>query len=270
MKSRNTILTVTLTIATSLTNLVWSQGLTEKKTQAGISTTFGLNMLRMGTAKMNSDGVGSNIGIGVMIHSSLKNSKNLGLSYGLEFEFGSFRFSPAENTYYNYNDKEILTRDESNGTSFQLMERKQKPIYVTLPLMFLFRTDFIGDFRYFGKFGVRNSFLVSNKMNDTGIDLANGSSDVVDFSNMRASGETFFYNGSVGLTAGAEWNFIGSTVLVGELGYFYGITPLFLDRKSSNKSLYTIDNSDPLLPKSDYFSNNASLSQILLKVSILF
>jgi hypothetical protein len=132
--------------------------------------------------------------------------------------------------------------------------------------MFLFRTDFIGDFRYFGKFGVRNNFLVSNNMNDTGVDNPLLSNQVVEFSNMRASGETFFYNGSVGLTAGAEWNFVGSTSLVAEAGYFYGITPLFLDRKVENKSLYNTDN---LFNKS-YFSNDASLSQILLKVSILF
>lgn len=244
----------------------WGQGVADKKTQAGLTGTFGLNVLRMGTNKMNADGVGSNLGIGVMVHSSFKNSKNLGLAYGLEFEFGSFKFEPAQQSYYNYDDKSILTSDESNGNSslFELQSRTQKPVYVTIPLMFLFRTDFIGDFRYFGKFGVRNNFLVSNKMNDSGIDKQ--TNQAVDFSNMKASGETFFYNGSVGLTAGAEWNFVGSTALVAEAGYFYGITPLFLDRKTDNKSLFYLDNG---LNKS-YFSNNANLSQILLKVSILF
>ena len=101
-------------------------------------------------------------------------------------------------------------------------------------------------------------------MNDSGIDKQ--TNQAVDFSNMKASGETFFYNGSVGLTAGAEWNFVGSTVLVAEAGYFYGITPIFLDRKTDNKSLFYLDNG---LSKT-YFSNNANLSQILLKVSILF
>jgi hypothetical protein len=247
----------------------YAQGISDKKTQAGLTGTFGLNMLRMGTNKMESNGVGSNLGIGVLIHSSFKNSKNLGLAYGLEFEFGSFKFAPSEKTYYNYDDKNILTFDELNGNLnvFQLQERTQKPVYVTIPLMFLFKTDFIGDFRYFGKFGIRNNFLVSNKMNDTGIENPILSNQVVDFLNMKASGETFIYNGSIGLTAGAEWNFVGSTALVAEAGYFYGITPLFLDRKKDNKSLYT---KDPVTSESQYFSNNANLSQILLKVSILF
>jgi hypothetical protein len=257
--------TLTLFTVLGLTS-TWGQGIADKKTQAGLTGTFGLNMLRMGTNKMNSNGVGSNLGIGIMIHSSFKNSKNLGLAYGLEFEFGSFKFEPAQQSYYNYDDKSILTSGQSNGNSslFELQSRTQKPVYVTIPLMFLFRTDFIGDFRYFGKFGVRNNFLVSNKMNDSGIDKQ--TNQVVDFTNMKASGETFFYNGFVGLTAGAEWNFVGSTVLVAEAGYFYGITPLFLDRKAENKSLYTAD----LLGGREYYSNNANLSQILLKVSILF
>lgn len=268
MKSRNMKLWSFAFVTLFSMNISWGQGIADKRTQAGLTGTFGLNMLRMGTNKMNANGVGSNLGIGVMIHSSFKNSKNLGLAYGLEFEFGSFKFSPASATYYDYNDKEILSDKNSNDATgfFQLQERTQKPVYVTVPLMFLFKTDFIGDFRYFGKFGVRNNFLVSNKMNDSGIEnpsLINN--QTVDFSNMRANGETFFYNGSVGLTAGAEWNFVGSTALVAELGYFYGITPLFLDRKPENKSLYTWDG-----VSRNYFSNNANLSQILLKVSILF
>ena len=257
----------TLTLFTLLgLTVTWGQGIADKKTQAGLTGTFGMNVLRMGTNKMNSNGVGSNLGIGIMIHSSFKNSKNLGLAYGLEFEFGSFKFSPANPTFYDYNDKEILSDKNSDVATgiFKLEERTQKPVYVTIPLMFLFKTDFIGDFRYFGKFGVRNNFLVSNKMNDSGVDMATG--QTVDFLNMKSNGETFFYNGSVGLTAGAEWNFVGSTVLVAEAGYFYGITPLFLDRKAENKSLYTAD----LLGVREYYSNNANLSQILLKVSILF
>lgn len=249
-------------------SVFWSQGISAKKTQAGLTSTFGLNSLRMGTNNMFSNGVGSNLGIGVMIHSSFKNSKNLGLAYGLEFEFSTLKFKPAEPTYYQFDDKSILTSDESNGNLnvFELKERTQKPVYVTIPLMFLFRTDFIGDFRYFGKFGVRNNFLVSNKMNDTGIENPLISNSMIDFTNMRASGETFFYHGSVGLTAGAEWNFVGSTALVAEAGYFYGITPLFLDRRVDNKSLFTTD----IIGNRAYFSNNANLSQILLKVSILF
>ena len=248
-------------------SILFGQNISDKRTQAGLTGTFGLNMLRMGTNKMNANGLGSNVGIGIAVHSAFKNSKNLGLAYGLEFEFGSFKFEPNSTTFYDYNDKVILSNENSQDATgtFELKERTQKPVYLTVPIMFLFRTDFIGDFRYFGKFGVRNNFLVSNKMNDTGSDLGSTSQNT-ELLNMKSNGETFFYNGSVGMTAGAEWNFVGSTALVAELGYFYGITPLFLDRKVENKTLYTLDSA----LKPSYFSNNANLSQIMLKVSILF
>jgi hypothetical protein len=246
-------------------NLLFGQNISDKSIQAGLTGTFGLNSLRMGTSKMNANGLGSNLGIGIVVHSALKNSKNLGIASGLDFEFGTFKFVPATATYYNYNDKAILSDEDAVDATgvFQLTERTQKPVYLTVPLMFLFRTDFIGEFRYFGKFGIRNSFLVSNKMNDTGIDITSPSQST-ELLNMKSTGETFFYNGSVGMTAGAEWNFVSSTSLVAELGYFYGITPLFFDRKEKN-SLYTTGSLTP-----SYFSNNANLNQILFKISILF
>ncbi len=249
------------------TNLLFSQNIEDKKTQAGLTGTFGLNSLRMGTSKMNTNGIGSDLGIGIVSHTAFKNSQNLGIASGLEFEFGTFKFEPASDTYYSYDPKFILSNENSKDAKgvFHLKERTQKPVYVTLPLMFLFRTDFIGDFRYFGKFGIRNSFLVSNKMNDTGSDIT-APTQSTELLNMKSSGETFFYNGSVGMTLGAEWNFVGSTSLVAEAGYFYGITPLFLDRKDSNKTLFTLDN----LATPTYFSNNANLNQILFKISILF
>jgi phospholipid/cholesterol/gamma-HCH transport system substrate-binding protein len=75
---------------------------------------------------------------------------------------------------------------EESGTSgsstFLLSDRAQKSTYISVPLMLLFRTDFIGDFRYFGKFGIRNSFMVSSKFNDYGQVL--GSSDMVENNNM--------------------------------------------------------------------------------------
>jgi hypothetical protein len=83
--------------------------------------------------------------------------------------------------------------------------------------------------------------------------------------NFTTPGDMFFYKGSIGLSAGAEWNFIETTSLVAEIGYFYGITPLHLERKEANRTLYTIDNGTRT-----YFSNKANQNQLLFKISILF
>lgn len=253
------------------TSFAMGQGAADKRVQAGLTGNFGLNMVNMATSKMDKNGVGTNLSIGVAVHTTFKNSKNLGLSTGLEFDFGSLKFKPAQPTYYGYNDTDVMDKQTANDAvaTFQLTERTQKPLYATIPLMFLFKTDFIGDFRYYGKFGVRNSFLISQKINDEGTEFTNAlliNGTPKSNENMKAPGEMFFYNGSIGLAAGAEWNFVGSTCLTAEVGYYYGITPLYLDRNDNKKTLYTMD----ALYNRTYFSNKANMNQLMLKIAILF
>ena len=127
--------------------------------------------------------------------------------------------------------------------------------------MLLFRTNFIGDFRYFGKFGIRNTFLLTHSIEDEGGQVGgNNDNNIL----MTSPGEMFLYNGSIGLTVGAEWNFVGSTCLVLEAGYYYGITPYFLDRKDENKTMYNVG-----LNK-EYYSASARQNQLIFKLSILF
>ncbi len=246
-----------------------SQGIENKKIQAGITTNFGLNSTTMGTSKINDNGTGTNFSIGLLFHKSFEDSKNFGLASGLEFDFSSIKFAsnPTEDTiYYNYNDREILPSSSTNQSIFQLQTRKHKTLLVTLPVSLLFRTDPIGSFRYFAKFGIRNSFLISNKMVDKGIDITNPAIlKEKENINMTSKNDMFFYQASLGLSLGAEWNFVGSTSLVAEMSYYYGLTPLFLDRKEENKTLYHNVNGE-ITP----FSNKATLNQLNLKFAVLF
>ena len=247
-----------------LSGLALGQAAAEKRVQAGLTSNLGMNLLTMGTTRMESAGIGGNFSIGIVMHSAFKNSKNLGISTGLDFDFATTKYSTNVPTFYRYSDTEILKKEQSGGTTFVLADRDQKSTYVTVPLMLLFITEFIGDFIYFGKFGIRNSFMVSSKFNDYGQVL--GSSDMVENNNMKSSGEAFFYQGSIGLSAGAEWNFVGSTCLMLEGGYYYGITPQYLDRKDNKRTLSTIDsNLQPI-----HYSNQSTMSQILIRVSLLF
>jgi hypothetical protein len=132
--------------------------------------------------------------------------------------------------YYYYNDTEIYPKSEylngnavyaPSGKLFNVIERKEKPIYLTIPTMLMFRTKFIGYFRYFGKFGVRNSFLLSSEIYDKG--YVDGAGELTDNSKVRSAvRDLSLYKGFVGISGGAEWNFSGSTCLVAELGYYYG------------------------------------------------
>ena len=246
-----------------------SQSIENKKIQAGITTNFGLNFATMGTSKMDNNGAGTNFSIGLLLHKSFKGSKNFGFASGLEFDFGSIKFAsnPTEDTiYYNYNDREILPSSSTNQSTFQLQTRKHKTSLVTIPVALLFRTDPIDKFRYFAKFGIRNSFLISNKMVDKGIDITNPAIlKEKENINMTSKNEIFFYQASLGLSIGAEWNFVGSTSLVAEMSYYYGLTPLFLDRKEENKTLYHDVNGE-ITP----FSNKATQNQLNLKFAVLF
>jgi len=261
---------------------VFSQSAEDKTVQAGLTFNAGANFLSPSSNKIETDGGGSILSIGLNLHSALKSSQNLAVATGLEFDFGNNSYKPnssgaATYTYIDYlQDDVILTNaeaaNEDDYETMQLVSRKVSTTKLTIPLMLLFRTNFIGDFRYFGKFGIRNSFLLSHNITDDGfattLGIPNGTN--LSTSLMRSPGEMFLYNGSIGLSAGAEWNFVGSTCLVLEAGYFYGITPFFLNRKDSNKTMYNIGTEFVLPPTRNYYSASARQNQLIFKLSILF
>ena len=261
---------------------IFSQSAEDKTVQAGLTFNAGANFLSPSSNKIETDGGGSILSIGLNLHSALKSSQNLAVATGIEFDFGNNSYKPnssgaATYTYIDYlQDDVILTNaeaaNEDDYETMQLVSRKVSTTKLTIPLMLLFRTNFIGDFRYFGKFGIRNSFLLSHNITDDGfattLGIPNGTN--LSTSLMRSPGEMFLYNGSIGLSAGAEWNFVGSTCLVLEAGYFYGITPFFLDRKDSNKTMYNIGTEFVLPPTRNYYSASARQNQLIFKLSILF
>lgn len=268
---------------------IQAQEAADKKIQAGLVAGFGINFQKMDTKLMATNGIGTDLTIGANINFSF--NETIGFCTGVEFDFESLKFKEGISpVYYRYSDSEILTGEESSSQDndlFRLTERKQKPIYLTVPTMILFRTNFIGYFRYFGKFGLRSSVLLSNKTFDTGfnydLDINPVAENLVGLSqagtndNMTTSkSEMIFFQSAVGLAGGAEWNFSGSTSLVAEIGYYYGFMPLYWNKDKNDGVDDTIDSylhtTDELglTNKENYFSNQARQSQLQLKVSILF
>ncbi|MFT5860150.1 MAG: hypothetical protein ACI865_002258 [Flavobacteriaceae bacterium] len=256
-----------------------AQDAAEKKVQAGLVLAFGPTFQKMGTKIMASDGAGSEFTIGANLNFAF--NENVGLTTGLEFDFSNLKYktSQSESIYYWYNDNEIFQRDDAasatNKDLFLLSSREQKPLYLTIPTMLIFRTNFIGYFRYFGKFGLRNSFLLKQTINDTGFnhefdfpgDPLISSSTVNE--NMDAKGDMFFFRSAFGAVGGAEWNFSGSTALSLEIGYYYGFTPLHLDKNEGKTTLYTAGTINGT-PDDIHFSNSATQHQLQFKLSILF
>jgi len=244
---------------------VFGQEAAEKKIQAGIVFGTSVNFQQLNTKRFEQDGVGGDFTIGVDMNYGLSDA--FAFSTGLEFDFSKFSYNTVEgqNAWYYFNDSEILGRsDNSTGSDlFSLKHRQHNTIYLTIPTMIQFRTSYIGYFRYFGKFGLKNSFCLSNKMNDEGFinPLSIGTPEIKQNTNMHSPSDLLFYKGSVGLSLGAEWNFIGSTVLSGEVGYYYGFTPIH----------YTFDNDNLSLQDANgFFSNSANQNQLNFKLAVLF
>lgn len=264
---------------------IQAQEAADKKIQAGLVAGFGLNFQKMDTKLLATNGIGTDLTIGANINFSF--NETIGFCTGVEFDFESLKFKEGISpVYYRYSDSKILTSEEAglaeydDNDLFRLTERKQKPIYLTVPTMILFRTNFIGYFRYFGKFGLRSSVLLSNKTFDTGLNYdadlnpvfeeGLGLSDDGTNDNMTTSkSEMIFFKSAVGLAGGAEWNFSGSTSLVAEIGYYYGFMPLYWNKDAKNRYLFNTDEFGGSTEE-DYFSNKARQSQLQLKVSILF
>lgn len=254
-----------------------AQDAADKKFQGGLVAGFGLNFQNMGTKNVEKNGVGTDLLIGGNMN--IMFNETIGLTTGIEFEFSTTKFKTGTNqVYYYYNDTKIIgvedfAKDNSSANSiFRLSERNQKSTYLTVPTMLIFRTKFIGYVRYFGKFGMRHSFLLSQKSNDQGASLALSDVGVADFTSfenksMKASNEVVFYKGSVGISGGAEWNFTGSTCLVAEIGYYYGITPLYYNRNNAYLFNYETENGAVVQKP---VSNKATQGQLQLKISVLF
>ena len=254
---------------------VQAQTVGDKTLQAGLVGGVGISMLKMGTNNLSANGVGSTFTLGTNFTKAFKETKNLAYTFGLEFDIENLNYKKENtNVFYRYTDKVIKNQKETVATTdkyFLLSERTYNPVYISLPIYLNFRTEFIGDFRYFANFGLRNRFLVSNKINDSGFSMDNINNPLIEWTNqdnvdMTSKGELFIFNSNIGFSGGAEWNFAGTTVLKAELGYYYGFVPLFLDRSDDKKNLFILDSNYNKV----YFSNKSTQNQVVLKVSILF
>jgi hypothetical protein len=252
-------------------NFNFAQAVSEKKLQGGVTGSVGLNFPKMGT-NLLSGASGFSSSFGVSFIKASKESQNIALTGGLEFDIDRINYKvTGEDVFYRFTDKQIKPKGETVGSDlyFNLDERIYEPLYLALPIGLTFRTDFIGDYRALFRFGLRNRFLLTNTVDDKGsiVTAPGGAVDLNENIGMKASNDLFFYNANLGLSAGVEWNFSGSTCLVAEIGYNYGFMPLHLTRKEENFTLFTYDQTSQT---ATYFRNQATLNQLNLKLTLLF
>lgn len=274
-------------LAVSISASIFAQENTDKKVNMGLAYQLGLNFTKPGTTAIEKDGVGVQNAFGLNINFNFND--NIGFSTGLEFDFESYKVSFNAlngNTYYYYNDKTIIQEGDVKSPNtdkvFLISGRKYKSIYATIPTMLMFRTNALGDFRYYGKFGARTSFLVKSTKTDdgsifassvTGADIDAISAGIIQPSaNSQMEGMKTPYGNDVsvvrcalGLAGGAQWNFTGSTMLFAELGFYYGLTPINLQGGGKNRTLFNRGGGS-----SEYYGLKTTQTQFCLKIGILF
>lgn len=246
-----------------------------KEVQAGLVFGSSILMQNVTSDYFQKGGLSSDLSIGMNVNFSL--TESIAFCTGLEFDFETLKYKATNNNlYYVYEGKNIIPQSDvdlagGQQSVYQLDSRVQKATYLTIPTMLQFRTNFIGYFRYFGKFGLRNSFLVKSAINDMGgtVDpiLGQGTDARED---MTAKNDLFFMKSAVGMSLGAEWNFVGSTCLVAELGYYYGFTPLHTNWNTDKKKNYYYTPASNPLNGYAQINNSAQQSQLQFKLSILF
>ncbi len=244
-----------------------------KEVQAGL--VFGTSILMQNVTSdyFQKGKVSSDLSIGMNVNFSL--TESLAFCTGVEFDFETLKYgtNPNTNIFYTYEGKSIIPQSDidalnPNQRTFVLESRTQKATYLTIPTMLQFRTNFIGYFRYFGKFGLRTSFLAKSTINDEGFDLVTLNKETRE--DMRAKNDLLFMKSAVGMSLGAEWNFVGSTCLVAEIGYYYGFTPLHTQWNTDKlKNYYNAWAPFSQTVKSQ-INNAAQQSQLQFKLSILF
>lgn len=240
---------------------------TTHKLQMGIVLSSGLNFNKMNT-KLANGSIGTDLTIGMNI---IKNwNDNLGILTGFEFDFSRHNYYFQDTAYYSFTDSKILSKNDIESTStnnFRMTDRTQTPIYLSIPTMFVFRTDYIGHKQFFAKFGMRHSFILKSMTNDKGFKNLDGTK--TSLTRMELSKDLSIYRGSVGISGGMEWNYYGTSRMVFELGYYYGINNIhrgdaIIGDVDKNKSIY--EN----MAKTSYTTLKNTQNQLSIKVSFLF
>ncbi|WP_070137625.1 outer membrane beta-barrel protein [Crocinitomix algicola] len=270
----------------------------DKKFQVGLVLGPTFNWTKIQTTKIERNGIGNGFTIGV--GGNYLFNENIGLASGLQFDLESFQlnYGSDNNTafndvFYAYSDTDIHKYDDKDGikdipdssAAFLLHTRKFRAKYVTLPIFLKFQTNMIGQFKYYGKFGLRTSFLAGVRMDDEGYDAKymrnNDDPAQSDFytttpltslkvENMKPDAikkGLAQVRTAIGIYGGAEWNFTGNTFLYGEIGFNYGITPA-LYQKSSHLVERTGEPGDYSYSQLDIKNNPQHI--IELKIGLLF
>lgn len=244
----------------------------DKKFQAGLSVSSAIGWYRPQSTLVDQSGMDATFSFGVNMNYMFV--KNVGLSFGLEFDWDWYHVNFTDTVFYRHNTSEILRKkdDNSSGAGFLANERVYKPLSITLPTMLIFKTNLIGYFKYYGKFGLRTSFIANQAVTDRGYDYDNTlttptGTDQVEISKIKSKSDLLWIRSAVGVSGGFEYFFTSSNAFYAEISFFYGFTNLHSGKAwtGDEEKNYSLMNSN-----FEYLRLKSNLNQLFLKVGIMF
>lgn len=161
----------------------------------------------------------------------------LGFSYGI---IGDFNFAP------NYSFSTALTVSTINGKSTEInvvpyspsnminpvaYDLKYRLQYIELPLTVKLKTVKADGKRWYGQFGLSNSFLIGAKQ-----DALTGSSTIA--KNQNIADYIKFYRAGLVIGGGGEFDISGNASIVAGLSFNNGFTSIVTDKNRNVKNHY--------------------------------
>jgi hypothetical protein len=188
------------------------------------------------------DGDGSKLGFSFGLMADFALTKNYFFSTGIDVSYrGGNLKSQADSTLQNGNSGDYLRTITSSNASLQ---------YIEIPLTLKMKTNQIGNFIYFGQFGLAPGFNISSKadvhvarqaLNNQGqqIALPNGYSSTSDVEGQDIKDDINNFNLSMVLALGLEYSLGGTTSVVGAITFNNGFTDVLDagDKKAVSNTL---------------------------------
>ena len=244
----------------------------DKPFQIGMAFTTGIGWYRAKQSNIEQKKLATTISFGLNLNYMF--TKNVGISTGINFDWDRYHVNYLDTVFYRQDNSEILRKKDDNSTALGrlLTERTYKPFSIAIPIMLIFKTDLIGYFKYYGKFGMRTNIIVSQNANDNGFDYDNPlttrlNTESTKLENIKTKNDLLWIRTAIGVSAGFEYFFTGSNALYAEISFFYGVTNIHSANQISgdddkNKSLMNSD--------FEYFAPKSNLNQLVLKIGIMF
>ncbi len=193
-----------------------------RKVRFGLQYTNGLSFMKSDNVDITDTKIGYAFNYGLITEFNF--SKNYALGTGLSVSHPRVARSHSPSIDAVINDS-TSTYAFDNNLVFGVKE-VYKLTYVEIPLTFKLKTNEIGYFRYFGEFGILNSFRVRSRTTLEGSTIENESiNKKLEPFGLRSN----FYNASLKVGGGFEYTFSDKTALLVELSFNNGFVNVLKD-----------------------------------------